>query len=93
MSKASYVFAELVLEKQAFELSFFNNSDHLLRCLLWRNQLFAHHSPVQPLSKVKTRVNMPPEKLHCFVVNCVLFVVFMARSRNFANIETSPVLM
>lgn len=48
-----YVFAQFVLQKEAFELSLFDDPDHLLRCLLWRHQLFTHHGPVQSLTKVK----------------------------------------
>lgn len=48
-----YVFAQLVFQKEAFELSLFDDPDHFLRCLLWRHQLFTHHCPIQSLTKVK----------------------------------------
>lgn len=45
-----YVFAQFVLQKEAFESSLFDDPDHFLRCLLWRHQLFTHHGPIQSLT-------------------------------------------
>lgn len=65
-----YVFAQFVLQKEAFELSLFDDPDHLLRCLLWRHQLFTHHGPVQSLTKVK------PNHSTCTIISYQLITQF-----------------